>query len=214
MKEKKETKMGEKDSKKFLKIANSIFAPIYPVIAGQIISNTSIKTGSALDVGSGPGHLATALASASDLVVYTLDLSPDMIEICRNRVEETRLSGRVLPTLGDVSDIPFEDGTFDLVVSRGSWFFWDDLSQGLAEVYRVLKPGGQTYIGGGFGNAELKKQIVSAMQKQDEGFESGMKERIGNMSPERVAAALATAKIHDYSIISDETGFWLRMVRT
>jgi len=46
--------MGKKDSKEFLTIADTIFAPIYPVIAEQIVTNTGIHSGTALDVGSGP----------------------------------------------------------------------------------------------------------------------------------------------------------------
>ncbi|PKL58970.1 MAG: class I SAM-dependent methyltransferase, partial [Methanomicrobiales archaeon HGW-Methanomicrobiales-4] len=115
----------------FARIASDIFAPIYPVIAEQILVNTEIRTGVALDLGCGPGHLATALAVASDLTVYALDLSSDMIQICEKRVIENEISGRVIPVQGDVSSIPFEDETFDLVVSRGSWFFWDDLTLGL-----------------------------------------------------------------------------------
>jgi SAM-dependent methyltransferase len=203
---------GDK-AKGFADIAATIFAPIYPVIADQIITSTGIREGTALDVGSGPGHLATALASASSLTVHALDLSPDMIQICEARLIENGLCGRVIPVQGDVSSIPFDDETFDLVVSRGSWFFWEDLTQGLTEIYRVLKPGGKTYIGGGFGNASLKKQIVSAMKDRSPDFEEGMKERITSRSPEIVTAALDAAGVLDYTIISDESGFWIKMVR-
>lgn len=70
------------DAMKFADVAETIFAPIYPVIANQIMSNTSICSGVALDIGTGPGHLATALAKASELTVHALDLSPEMLTIC------------------------------------------------------------------------------------------------------------------------------------
>ena len=213
MEEKKDNQTGKTDGKKFLTIANTIFSPIYPVIASQILANTSIHTGKALDVGTGPGHLATALAEASELEVAALDNSEEMIQICTDRIIEKGLAGRVRTAHGDVCAIPFDDESFDLIVSRGSWFFWEDLPKGLTEIYRVLKPGGKTYIGGGFGTASLKKQIVSAMKEKEPDFENGIKERVLSRSPDIVASALNKACVHNYSIIDDESGFWLMMVR-
>ncbi len=198
----------------FAKIAGTVFAPIYPVIAEQILTSCNIHAGNALDIGCGPGHLATALAMKSDMVVQAMDISPDMIKICGERIDETGLCGRVIPVHGDVSAIPFDSGSFDLVVSRGSWFFWEDLPKGLSEAYRVLRPGGIAFIGGGFGNSALKREIVAAMKEKDPGFEEGMKERIQSMPPERVAVALHSVGISNYTIINDETGYWVRMVQS
>jgi len=47
--------------------------------------------------------------------------------------------------------MPLPSESVDLVFSRGSIFFWDDPAQGLQEVYRVLRPGGEAMIGGGRG---------------------------------------------------------------
>ena len=204
-------KREKKDCSHFLMIADTIFSPIYPVIAEQIIKNTGICEGKALDAGCGPGHLSMALSAASRLTINALDISPEMIQICSDRVCEKNLAGRVIPIHGDVGSIPFDDATFDLIVSRGSWFFWDDLSQGLKELYRVLKPGGKTYIGGGFGTASLKHQIVTAMTERDPGFEDEMKERMASRSPEIIASALEKAGMAHYSIINDGSGFWLQM---
>jgi ubiquinone/menaquinone biosynthesis C-methylase UbiE len=49
----------------------------------------------------------------------------------------------------DACALPFRENLADVVVSRGSFQFWPDLRKGLAEVYRVLKPGGVAYIGRG-----------------------------------------------------------------
>jgi len=205
--------MGKKDSKHFLTIADTIFSPIYPVIAEQIVTNTGIHSGTALDVGTGPGHLATALALASDCTVHALDCSPDMIEICQTRVSEKGLTKRVIPALGDVSEIPYGDNTFDLIISRGSWFFWEDLSKSLTEIYRVLRPGGKTYIGGGFGTAALKEQIVAAMKEKDSDFETGMKERMTSRSPDIITSTVEKIGVTNYSLINDDSGIWLMMVR-
>jgi ubiquinone/menaquinone biosynthesis C-methylase UbiE len=57
----------------------------------------------------------------------------------------------VVAVVGKAENLPLPDRSVDLVVSRGSIFFWDDPAKGIAEVYRVLRPGGEAMIGGGRG---------------------------------------------------------------
>lgn len=44
---------------------------------------------------------------------------------------------------------PVGDEAFDLVVSRESYHFWQNLPTAFTEILRVMKPGGTAYIGGG-----------------------------------------------------------------
>lgn len=53
--------MDEKQARAFDETATTVFAPIYPVITGQILERTGKKAGTALDIGSGPALLAIAL---------------------------------------------------------------------------------------------------------------------------------------------------------
>jgi len=64
---------------------------------------------------------------------------------------EKGIEDRLFAVVGVAEAMPFPDNSVDLVVSRGSIFFWDDPAQGLKEVHRVLRPGGKAYIGGGAG---------------------------------------------------------------
>jgi SAM-dependent methyltransferase len=49
-------------------------------------------------------------------------------------------------TVGDVAAMPFEDASFDLVVSTFSVHHWTDARGGFAEVARVLRPGGRALV--------------------------------------------------------------------
>jgi SAM-dependent methyltransferase len=49
----------------------------------------------------------------------------------------------------DVSDLPYDDGRFDLVVAINSHYFWPDLTGGLREIMRVLRPGRTVALAGG-----------------------------------------------------------------
>ncbi len=199
---------NEQETRGFDTIASTIFAPIYPVIAGQILERTGKRTGVALDAGTGPAHLAVAVAKQSELKVFALDSSPTMLKIAWDHIITEDLVQRVIPVLGDVHSIPCEDGTVDLVFSRGSWFFWEELYQAFQEIYRVLTPGGIAYIGGGFGNQKLKDEIFNKMKDKGPDFETGVRERLTKNSPERIRTELDKAGIRSCDLIQDESGFW------
>ena len=74
-------------------------------------------------------------------------LEPSPVKVV---AEEAGLADRVRGVQGDAQDMLFRDGFADLVVSRGSIFFWPDPDAGIRESYRILKPGGVAFVGGGF----------------------------------------------------------------
>jgi SAM-dependent methyltransferase len=57
--------------------------------------------------------------------------------------------GRVFLREANVSDLPYDDGRFDLVVAINSHCFWSDLAAALREIRRVLQPGGTVALAGG-----------------------------------------------------------------
>jgi len=197
-------------SKSMNRIARTVFAPVYPVIAGQVIERCKISRGRCLDLGSGPGSLGIALAQASDLTVTLLDSSPDMLAIAEENIREAGLSGRIALLPGDVHDIPLPDDSVDLAVSRGSIFFWEDLPRAFSEIHRVLAPGGKTYIGGGFGTAELRDAVLVAMMKENPDWKDFRDKNLGPENRERVAGVLADLDL-PHRVVSDDSGFWVVM---
>jgi SAM-dependent methyltransferase len=202
----------ERKAREFNEVAKQVFAPIYPVIAEQILAKTKKTSGLGLDLGSGPGHLALAVAARSNLTMYALDCSPIMKTIAQENIDEQNLSKTVKPVLGDVHTIPFDDGTFDLVVSRGSWFFWEDPLVAFREILRVMKDDGWAYIGGGFGNNTLKHEIIETMKARDPDWERGFRNRQGTRNRENIDGILNTAAgAGHYGFIDDESGLWIWM---
>lgn len=192
------------------RIAKTIFAPIYPVIAEQILDRCGITRGRCLDIGSGPGSLGIALARSSDLVVTLLDSSLEALKIAEGNVRDAGLSDRIYLLPGDVHDIPFPAGSIDLIVSRGSIFFWDDLARAFAEIHRVLAPGGKTYVGGGFGTAELRDSITEAMIKKNPDWKNFRDKNLGADNQARIAGVVRDLGI-PHRIINDDSGFWVLM---
>lgn len=124
-----------------------LFGSLLKSIAADIAASATPAT-KILEVGCGPGHLSVRLARDHDLDVTGLDLDPAMIERAReNAHRSTKLDAR-LPAfvVGDVAALPFDDASFDLVVSTFSMHHWSDPSAGLREIGRVLRPDGRSLI--------------------------------------------------------------------
>lgn len=201
--------MSPEKTREFSKIASEIFAPIYPVIAEQILDRTGITQGRAIDIGSGPGDLAIEVAKRSSLTVYALDISPDMYSIADQKIRAHLMHGRVIPILGDVHQMSFPDSSIDVILSRGSWFFWEDPESAFREIHRVLSPEGYAYIGSGFGSAALSEKIVSMMQQQDPEWKKGDANRGVRCDPDHLGPILASAGFSEVQFIQDNSGFWM-----
>ena len=105
------------------------------------------KEGDILDIGTGPGLLLMKLhAFCPGFRLVGLDVSPSMVEKAAENIEEAGLAGTVRVQEGSVHALPFEECSFDVVVSTGSLHHWKDPGAGLNEVHRVLKPGGIALI--------------------------------------------------------------------
>ncbi len=103
--------------------------------------------GRVLDAGTGAGDIAVALARAFPRAeVVGLDLSEPLLELARASAETASLHGRVSFKRGDVQDMPFEDDSFDVVVSLNTWHVIDDPVAMLNEAERVLAPSGIAMI--------------------------------------------------------------------
>ncbi len=189
------------------KVMKGHFKKIYPVIARQILERTGITSGRCIDLGGGPGMLAVELAKASTLDVMVCDVTAECVALAKENSQEHGVHERVSAVQGSAEKLPFDDNSVDLVVSRGSIFFWENQQQGISEVYRVLRPGGWGYIGGGFGTAELLQEIM-AEKADDPTWDAQRKERLAKNPPGHFEAMLLNLGI-DGIVERGEAGMWI-----
>ncbi|MCK5098241.1 MAG: class I SAM-dependent methyltransferase [Desulfobacteraceae bacterium] len=209
-------KDDEKDleaAKSMDEISKTVFAPIYPLIAGQIKEKFNITEGNCIDIGSGPAALSIALARITNLQVNAMDASKHSFKIAESNIADQDLESRVTALIGKAEKIPFKDNFADLIVSRGSIFFWDDLIKAFNEILRVLKPGGKTYIGGGFGNPELKEAIFEEMAKTNDSFSKKGKGKLTPENIERIKKAVEESNVQKYDITHGDAGFWIHITK-
>lgn len=178
---------------------------VYPLIARQIMARTPIRGGICVDVGTGPGSLAIEVAKLGDFSVYAIDISCEMSELAMKNVREGSLPGKVFPVTGDIESLPFKDHSVDLVISRGSLFFWHDKVKAFKEAYRVLKPGGFGYIGGGLGSQGLKAEKSGDQNTDDAVKSDGVRKKL---DVNDLRTVLKMSGITVYEVINDDSGLW------
>ncbi len=125
------------DAATYDRLTGWLLGSFYDGVAADIAATVS-PGASVLDVGCGPGHLTRRLA-ALGFDVTGIDLDPAMIERA-----VTGGGGRYLAA--DVATLPFVDDTYDLAVSTLSMHHWADAHAGIAEIGRVLRPGGRMLL--------------------------------------------------------------------
>jgi SAM-dependent methyltransferase len=93
------------------------------------------RPGRVLEVGCGQGWASEWIKEELGAEVVAVDQSERMVELTRRRGVDARV--------GDVQDLPFEDESFDAVLAAWMLYHVPDLDSGLAELARVLRPGGR-----------------------------------------------------------------------
>jgi SAM-dependent methyltransferase len=124
-----------------------------------------------LDVACGTGN-ATIPAAQTGAEVTGLDLTPELLEVAKGRAGEAGVEIDWIE--GDAEQLPFEDGTFDVVLSVFGCMFAPDHKQAAAELARVLKPGGRIAVCAWTPEGNIGKFFIataSHMPAPPEGFQ-------------------------------------------
>jgi ubiquinone/menaquinone biosynthesis C-methylase UbiE len=98
------------------------------------------------DIACGPGASARLLASERGAEVVGVDLGDETIAVARARTESAGLAGRVSYLVGDAERLPLADGAFDAAWSECSLCTFPDKARAVAEMARVVRPGGVVAI--------------------------------------------------------------------
>jgi len=151
-------------AEKYDKFAKATLIEEYKEMAGLVIQR--LKSGKILEVGPGPGYLSIEIAKMGNYQITGLDISETMIEIAKRNVQEAGV--KVEFRLGNAASMPFQDNTFDFVISSGSLHHWKEPVKVFNEVYRVSKTDGKALIGDVRKNAS--KEEIDKIAKRIDSF--------------------------------------------
>jgi len=106
----------------------------------KLVEQTNPK--SILDIATGTGDLAIALAKTNADKIIGLDVSSGMLDIGKQKILKKELDKTIEMVLADSENMPFEDNTFDAITVAFGVRNFETLEKGLKEILRVLKPNG------------------------------------------------------------------------
>ncbi len=147
------TSYTEEDAIRMWRSAATVLAPVYAPLAQQIVDDFGLaeKEGIGIDLGSGPGNLIIELCNRTQRMHWiNADINPYFFPLFFKAAEKAGVGHQVSAIFADAQALPFHDNYADIIVSRGSFHFWEDKRQAFSEIYRVLKPDGVAFIGRGF----------------------------------------------------------------
>lgn len=115
---------------------------LYDILASLIYKRIEKEDPVILDVGSGSGIMLKRLNHfMPNATVIGIDSSKEMSSIAYKIVDEPNVA-HIHLILGFANNVPLKNGCVDAVVSRFSLSYWSKPVQSIAEISRVLKPGG------------------------------------------------------------------------
>lgn len=122
-----------------------LFGPAHRAIIGRLQARFVGRPIRVLDVGCGTGVFAGRIAAAVPrATICGLDLVDAMLRGGRDRWQA--LDDQAVPVQGDSERLPFRDGAFDVVTCANSFHHYPHQDRAVAEMYRVLKPGGRLFL--------------------------------------------------------------------
>lgn len=99
-----------------------------------------------LDIATGTGDFALEALALNPERIIGVDISSGMLEIGRQKIKRKRVEHLIDMQMGDSEKLSFADNTFDAIIVAFGVRNFENLEKGLADMYRVLKPGGKTVI--------------------------------------------------------------------
>ena len=126
-----------------------LFGPAHRAIIRRLLTASSERMPTILDVGCGTGIFASRIAAALPrATICGVDLVSGMLTGGRERWRSLGENG--VPVQGDSERLPFGDATFDVVTCANSFHHYPHQDRAVAEMHRVLKPGGRLLLLDGY----------------------------------------------------------------
>ncbi len=115
----------------------------HELMAKQMVEKIP-QNGKVLEIAPGPGYFCIELAKLGNYQIAGLDISKSFVEIARRNAAEAGL--KIDFREGNASAMPFKENTFDFTFCQAAFKNFSEPVRAIAEMYRVLCPGGLSII--------------------------------------------------------------------
>lgn len=99
-----------------------------------------------LDIATGTGDFAIAALKLGNVNVTGIDISEGMLNVGREKIKAKKLDKQIQFKKADSEQLPFSDACFDAAIVGFGVRNFENLEKGLAEIHRVIKPGGVFFV--------------------------------------------------------------------
>ena len=112
-------------------------------MAKQFVEKIPAK-GKVLEIAPGPGYFCIELAKVGNFAITGLDISKSFVELARRNAVQAGL--KIDFRQGNASSLPFPENSFDFTFCQAAFKNFSEPVEAIAEMYRVLRPGGLSVI--------------------------------------------------------------------
>ncbi|HYW78125.1 MAG TPA: methyltransferase domain-containing protein, partial [Thermoguttaceae bacterium] len=140
------------------------------MLVNRFIADYAITEGKALLVCGSDSEqqqeMQQGFLESTDLEITALYPTEKVATEADKRIKEAELTDRITCRVGTLVDLPFEEGAFDLVAGVGPILIWDHREKKMQEIYRVLRRGGASLVGGKFLYMPDSRKVSSETLRQ------------------------------------------------
>ena len=142
------------------------------MLAHRFVADYGVEGGDCLMVfGGGHGDSQQAMMEGflemTDVKITAIYPKPEAVAQAEARIREAELDERVTCKVGGIEALPFDDGAFDVVVGAGPMLLFADRPRAMKEIFRVLRDGGVSLVGGQFRGMPESRKVKSETLRED-----------------------------------------------
>jgi SAM-dependent methyltransferase len=190
-----------------LKQVNRLWYRIYPYLVGQIFEIYQRDFGKMLELGPFSGGISFEMAKSHEAFdIMLADEDPRVLEYFEELIRGEGLSASIGTGKTSYTPLSFNDGSFDLVVCRGAFFFLDEQGGLLQEISRVLHKNGVAFVGGGFGK-NTPGQLINDIADESRDLNDLLGRK--RISVDNLEAIIDRSGLSGIARIVQEGGLWV-----
>lgn len=193
-------------SLELIKEIDELWEPIYPYLARHIKELYGHREGEVLEIGPFSGVIFSVMKEGVGSRFVIASFPFGMGEFFLQQARKAGATEKIEVIETDPSLGAMEDKTVDLAIFRGAFFFPALFNADLGAVYRVLKPGGLAFVGGGFGKYTPNSVILNLGRRSRELNLDIGKVEIGEPT---LRQHIAESNLAAHAEVISEGGLWV-----